>query len=257
MIGANRRSPVIPLSDRDDDDTLVLEGVHASRGGVEVLRGIDLTFAAGSRTTIIGPSGSGKSTLLRLLNRLNDPTSGRITLGGRPIDAMPVPALRRRVGLVFQSPRPIAGTVAETLTYPSSIMGRPAPSDPGLFLEDVGLDATWLNRETAGLSGGERARLALAVAFQTQPKILCLDEPTAALDPSAARRIADVIRLRSERNGLTTIAVTHNREHAHWLGDRTIVLEAGRIVDSGPTAEVLARAAATSWGQASPGVNPS
>ena len=214
-----------------------------------MLRGITLAFPPGSRTTVIGPSGAGKSTLLRLLNRLADPFSGRITLGDRPIAAIPVTTLRRTIGLVFQAPRPLPGLVIDNLRYPRALAGEPAPLNPETALAEAGLDPSWLDRDAAGLSGGERQRLAIAVALQTSPAILALDEPTSALDPAAARHLAHALRLRSERDGLTTIAVTHNREHAAWLGDRTVVLDAGRVADLGPTPEILARDHASFWAE--------
>jgi putative ABC transport system ATP-binding protein len=231
------------------DQALQLERVHARRGGVEVLVGIDLTFPPGSRTTIIGPSGSGKSTLLRMLNRLADPSMGRILLGETPITAFPVPLVRIRIGLVFQTPRPLPGTVLEALSYPHTLNGMSSPSDPAGALEEVGLDPTWLDRDASALSGGERQRLALAVALQTNPAILALDEPTSALDPTSARRVAELLRRRSERDGLTTIVVTHNRDQTPWLGDRTVALDAGRVVDNGLTLDVLARADASFWAE--------
>ncbi len=135
----------------------------------------------------------------------------------------------------------------DNLSYPRTLIGGLAAIDPTGALTEVGLDPGWSDRDAAALSGGERQRLALAVAFQAGPAILALDEPTSALDPSSARRVADILHVRSERDGLTTIAVTHNRDHAAWLGDRTVVLEAGRVVDQGPTGEVLARDDASFW----------
>ena len=231
------------------DMPLILDRVHARRGGTEILRGIDLSFAPGSRTTLIGPSGAGKSTLLRLLNRLADPSDGAIRIGEAPLTAFPVTRVRRRVGLVFQSPRPLPGTVAEGLAYPHAIIGQVAPFNLADALVEVGLDPGWLDRDASGLSGGERQRLAIAVALQADPAILALDEPTSALDPTSARKVADALRHRSGRDGLTTIVVTHNRDHAPWLGDRTVVLESGRVVDAGPTAEVLARADESFWAE--------
>ena len=115
------------------------------------------------------------------------------------------------------------------------------------IVQEVGLDPAWLDRDASGLSGGERQRLAIAVALRTDPAILALDEPTSALDPASARRVAEVLRARSGRDGLTTIAVTHNRDHAAWLGDRAVVLEAGKVADRGTTADVLARDDASFW----------
>jgi putative ABC transport system ATP-binding protein len=235
---------------------LRLEGVRVRRGAAEVLRGLDLAFEPGRRYVIVGPSGAGKSTLLRLLNRLDDPDAGRLRIGPTPLPSLPVRAVRTGVGLVFQAPRPLPGTVRENLLYPFEVRGRRPTADGALAgaLEEVGLDPLWLDRDAQGLSGGERQRLALAVALGAGPEFLALDEPTAALDPVAARRVADLLALRSRRDGLRTIAVTHHREHAAWLGETAVVLDDGRLADLGPTAEVLARADAGLWhGSASNG----
>ncbi len=244
------------IEDWPRDEPLILDGVYARRGGVEVLRGISLKFPPGSRTVVIGRSGSGKSTLLRLLNRLADPSAGEIRVGSRPIASFPVTWLRRKVGLVFQAPRPLPGSVLDNLAYPLTILpGRRGSTGRGgrgkvlaqQALKEVGLDPSWLDRDAAGLSGGERQRLVLAMVLQTDPAILALDEPTSALDPASARWVIEVLRNRSERDGLTTIAVTHNREHAVWLGDRAVLLETSRVVDQGPTAAMLDRANCSSW----------
>jgi ABC-type multidrug transport system ATPase subunit len=215
----------------------------------EVLRGVDLAFEPGRRYVIVGASGAGKSTLLRLLNRLDDPGGGRLWIGPTPLDSLPVRAVRAGVGLVFQAPRPLPGTVRENLHFPFEVRNRRPPADGELSaaLEEIGLDPAWLDRDAQGFSGGERQRLALAVALGAGPEILALDEPTAALDPAAARRMADLLAQRSRRDGLRTIAVTHHREHAAWLGETTVVLADGRVADLGPTAEVLARADAGLW----------
>lgn len=238
---------------------LRLEGVRVRRGGVEVLRGVDLTLEPGRSYVLVGASGAGKSTLLRLLNRLEDPAAGRLLVGSVPLASLPVRAVRRAVGLVFQAPRPLLGTVAENLAYPFEVRGQPVPDPDDLAdaLVEVGLDPGWLGREAAGLSGGERQRLALAVALGTGPEILALDEPTAALDPASARRMAEVLSVRSSRDGLRPLVVTHHREHARWLGETALVLDAGRMVNQGPTAEVLARCDAAVWsGSSPPGARP-
>lgn len=228
---------------------LRLEGVRVRRGPTEVLRGLDLALEPGRRYVIVGPSGAGKSTLLRLLNRLDDPDAGRLLVGDTPLPSLPVRCVRTNVGLVFQAPRPLPGTLRENLGYPFDVRGRRPPADRQLagVLEEVGLDPGWLGRDAQGLSGGERQRLALAVALGVEPEILALDEPTAALDPAAARRVADVLARRSRQSGLRTIAVTHHREHAAWLGETAVILDGGRVAEVGPTAEVLARVDAGLW----------
>jgi ABC-type multidrug transport system ATPase subunit len=228
---------------------LRLEGVRLVRGEAEVLRGVEATFEPGKSYVIVGASGSGKSTLLRLLNRLEDPEKGRILVGETPVVHLPVRAVRRGVGLVFQNPRPLPGTLLENLAFPFEVVGLPAPARDALAqaLEEVGLEADWLSRDAMGLSGGERQRLALVVALLAGPEILALDEPTAGLDPSSARMVADLLERRARADGLRTITVTHHREHAAWLGETAMVLDEGRIIDVGPTAEVLARSDARVW----------
>jgi putative ABC transport system ATP-binding protein len=228
---------------------LHLENVRVRRGDVEILKGINLTFEPNHRYVIVGASGSGKSTLMRLLNRLDDPTEGRLLIGDRPLTSLPIRAVRQAVAMVFQAPRSLPGTVAENLLFPYTVRGwTPATADQlADALDEVGLDPGWLDRDASALSGGERQRLALAVALGPEPELLTLDEPTSALDPAAARKLADVLDQRSARFGLRTVTVTHHREHAPWFGDQGVVLDAGRVVEVGPLREVLARADAGAW----------
>ena len=226
---------------------LVLEGVRVRKGGTVVLDGIDLAFEPGHRYVIVGPSGSGKSTLLRLLNRLDDPTEGRLIGGGSPLKAWPVRSVRGAIGVVFQAPRPLPGSVAENLNYAASVGGEAPTDDPAARLVEVGLDPSWLDRDASGLSGGERQRLALAMSLGRSPEILALDEPTSALDPASARRVADLLDRRSRELGLRTIAVTHHRGHAALLGDRAVAMDRGKVVARGTTAEVLAEIDASTW----------
>ncbi len=224
--------------------SLRLAGVQVQRDGNAILRGINLDFDPRHRHVIIGASGSGKSTLIRLLNRLDDPDSGTVFLGDVPVSSLPVLDLRRRVGLVFQSPRPLPGTLGENLIYPHIVRKLPPPERDRQIgaLAEVGLDPAWLDRAAGPLSGGERQRLAIAVALGMDPEILVLDEPTAALDPNSARRISDLLDQKAQTRGLRTIVVTHDRAQAVRLGDWGVRLEAGVIADQGPILDVLHRA---------------
>ncbi len=226
--------------------TLQLKDVSVSRGGHEILNGVNVAFEPGYRYVVIGPSGAGKSTLIRLLNRLDDPTSGQVCLGETSLSRMPVPAVRSGVGMVFQTSQALEGSVADNLAYPFEVRGQPRPSNEALsgWLEEVGLDAGWVGREARGFSGGERQRLAIARALVIQPEILVLDEPTSALDPVSARRVAELLERECEALGLRTITICHQREHARWLGDRAVMMESGRVVDVGPIGEILARSEA-------------
>ena len=228
---------------------LSLHGVVVRRGAATILDRIHLEFAPAVRYVLVGPSGSGKSTLLRLLNRMEDPAEGSVAVGLDDLRSLPVRSVRAGVGLVFQSPRPLPGTVAENLAYPFLVRGLPGPQPDQMAeaLAEVGLEPRWLRRDASELSGGERQRLALAVALGADPEILALDEPTSALDPASARKIADALADRAETRGLRTIAVTHHRGHAPILGDVAVVLNRGRVVEVGPVGETLARVDAGTW----------
>ncbi len=228
---------------------LRLIGARLRRGGVNVLDGIDLTFEPARSYVILGASGAGKSSLLRLLNRLDDPTDGSVLLGDESLADRPARTVRRKIGMVFQAPRGLPGSVADNLLYPFEIHGVTPPTDASLsdLLAEVGLDRSWLDRDVSALSGGERQRLAIATALAADPEILCLDEPTSALDPAAARIVVELLANRAADNGLRTIVVTHQREQAARFGAIAVVLERGRVVDLGPTAEVLTRTAPAAW----------
>ncbi len=238
--------------------TIQFAGVRVRRGGSEILRGIDLAFEPGRRYVLVGASGAGKSTLLRLLNRLEDPCDGEIRVGPTPLKTLPVRVVRRNVGLVFQGSRPLPGMLADNLAYPFAVRGLRPPDRSVMAgrLEEFGLDPGWLDRDASALSGGERQRLALAVALGVEPEVLGLDEPTSALDPASARRVLDGLASRCAAHGLRTIAATHDRAHAPRLGETALVLAGGRVVDQGPTAELLARVDAGIWGDIATGEVP-
>ncbi|RUL88335.1 ABC transporter ATP-binding protein [Tautonia sociabilis] len=233
---------------------LRLEGVRLSRGATTILNGVDLDIPADRRLLLLGPSGAGKSTLLRLLNRLDDPDSGRILLGDLPLPSLPVRLLRRAIAVVPQDPLPLPGSIRDNLLAPSEFAGLKPPPDAelALALDEFGLNPSWLDRDASALSGGERRRLAIAVSLQTSPEILALDEPTAALDPASSRRLVEAIDRRVRADALRTIVVTHDRRLAPILGDVAVVLDAGRVVDLGPTLDVLRRADPLAWGSDAP-----
>ena len=212
---------------------LVIEDVVVQRGGVRVLDHVSLRFTAGRCTVVAGPSGAGKTTVLRLLNRLLEPTSGQVLLQGRPLPSYDVLELRRRVGLVQQSPVLLGETVLEDLRVAAPV----TPQDAAALLARAGLPDLPLDRRTSSLSGGEAQRLCLARALAVGPEVLLLDEPTSALDAVAAQAVEQVVRsLVAE--GLTAVLVSHDLHQARRLADDAVILAGGRVVEAGPVDEV-------------------
>jgi putative ABC transport system ATP-binding protein len=211
----------------------VLDLVHVSvvRSGTTVLDDISATVRAGRCTAVVGPSGAGKTTLLRLLDRLEEPTSGRVELHGKPLPTYDVLTLRRQVGLVQQAPVLLGSTIIEDLRT-----GADVSEVEGLaLLARAGLADFDLERPTASLSGGEAQRLCLARALAVKPEVLLLDEPTSALDDVAASAVEEVVRA-LVAGGLTAVLVSHDRRQARRLADDVIGLERGRVTESGPVA---------------------
>jgi len=222
-------------------DEIILETRRAVR---EVVKGddriltvdaISFRFKSGGLYNLVGPSGSGKSSYLRLLNRLDEATSGEILFGGRAIQAYRPTDLRRRISMLFQTPYLFPGTVEENIRY----CCRDGDADSGGFLERVGLPRAFLKKDVERLSVGEKQRVALSRSLALNPEVLLLDEPTSALDPASSRRIEELILSLARDMCLTVITVTHNPEQAIRLGGETLLIVSGRLVESGRTSEVL------------------
>ncbi len=221
-----------------------LAGVAVERGGARVLDGVELALPAGAITALVGPSGAGKTTLLRLLNRLDDPTAGEVRFRGRALGEYPVRWLRGAVGFVFQTPVMFPGTVADNLRAAAELSATGPAARPADWLERL-LERVELSgyatRAVDRLSGGEQQRVALARALATGPEVLLLDEPTSALDPEVAERLlSTVTRIAGER-GHTIVMVTHRLTEARQASTYTVMLEAGRVVEAGATAELFSR----------------
>ncbi|MEU9332760.1 amino acid ABC transporter ATP-binding protein [Streptomyces sp. NPDC048290] len=231
-----------------------LHGVHKWYGAHRVLDGIDLTVAPGEVTAILGPSGSGKSTLLRAINHLEKPDIGYVTLGGEPIGVRRVSGRlkelserailvqRRRIGFVFQNFNLFPHlTALENVAAAPVATGRlttPAAGELALSLLDrVGL-ADKAGAYPRQLSGGQQQRIAIARALALRPGVILFDEPTSALDPELVGEVLAVIKDLAT-SGTTLVVVTHEIGFAREVADRVVFLDAGRIVEQGPPAEVL------------------
>ena len=212
---------------------------------ITALHPLDLSIGAGEVFGIIGHSGAGKSTLIRLINRLEEPSGGRVLIDGQDataLDADGLRALRRQVGMIFQhfnllSARTVAGNVA----FPLELAGTPkAQVDARVdeLLHTVGLEAH-AAKYPAQLSGGQKQRVGIARALATRPKILLCDEATSALDPQTTAQVLALLGRINRELGLTIVLITHEMDVIRRVCDRVAVLDAGRLVESGPVSEVF------------------
>ena len=190
----------------------------------------------GEILVIVGPSGAGKTTLLRILQRLDEPTSGTLFFQGKKFTDIHPTHLRRKIGYVFQEPALFDGDVESNLRIHEKLGFRKSPFDRKTLestLYSVGIDRSFLSRDVEKLSTGERKRVAMARALLARPELLLLDEPTANLDPSSALKLLDTLR-RLNDDGLSILAVLHQVEYARRIADRAILMIKGRAKETAP-----------------------
>ncbi|MBU5613567.1 ABC transporter ATP-binding protein [Geomonas azotofigens] len=230
------------------DDVSFL-GRGADGASVTLLDGISFTAKAGEITAIIGPSGGGKSTLIRLINRLTEPSGGRISVGGTDIATMDPLQMRRLVALVPQKPFMFEGTVLDNLQMPFRYRHEVPPAAESAAVAEVltlaRLDRELLQRDARSLSLGQQQRVGVARALITKPQVLLLDEPTSALDRRTSDELAATLREICHGRNLTMIMVTHDLRLTEKVADYCFYLEAGRILEQGRGAELLAHPATT------------
>ncbi|WP_323136095.1 amino acid ABC transporter ATP-binding protein [Streptomyces sp. NBC_01481] len=221
-----------------------IRGLHKSFGDNEVLRGIDLEVARGEVVCVIGPSGSGKSTLLRCVNLLEEPTSGKVFVGGTEVTDLDVDidAVRRRIGMVFQQFNLFPHVnVTENLTLPQRrVLGRDRAKAAAVAKENLGRVGLADKAEAfpAQLSGGQQQRVAIARALSMGPEVMLFDEPTSALDPELVGDVLSVMRLLAAE-GMTMMVVTHEMSFAREVADRVVFMDEGVIVEQGPAEQVV------------------
>jgi ABC-type polar amino acid transport system ATPase subunit len=228
---------------------VVIEDLHKAFGNNEVLRGIDLSVAAGSTVCIIGPSGGGKSTFLRCINALETPDKGKIRVGGEAVHPANrrwplnrgterrICAIRSQIGMVFQhfnlwSHMTVLGNVIEGLIQVKKLPRGEAAVIGEALLARVGLKEKMAQRP-ASLSGGQKQRVAIARALAMSPKLILMDEPTSALDPELTGEVLDTIRDLA-KDGTTMIVVTHELAFAREISDRIVFMDRGRVIEDAP-----------------------
>ncbi|WP_423753872.1 methionine ABC transporter ATP-binding protein [Actinomyces israelii] len=221
--------------------------VYRLRDGSQVhaLDGLTLDIPAGSIHGVVGTSGAGKSTLVRCLTALERPTGGEVRVAGQDLTTLgahELRAARRAIGMVFQHANLLEQrTAAQNIAYPLALAGvRKGQRHDRVarMLTLVGLDGRG-SSYPAQLSGGQQQRVGIARALADEPAVLLCDEPTSALDPETTRSILDLIRDVRDRLGVTVVIITHEMSVVRRICDSVSLLEAGRIIQSGPIEDVV------------------
>jgi putative ABC transport system ATP-binding protein len=221
--------------------SVLLRAEHLGRtvNNKVLIQDANFELQKGEVLAITGPSGSGKTSLLRLLNRLDEPTSGTVFVEGNDYRNLEPRQLRRTLGMVTQRPYLFPGTVAENLCFGPAQRGETLPPETITnLLAQVGLK-DYAGRNVANLSGGEAQRVSVARTLANSPLALLLDEPTSALDEAAKLEVECAIRKVVRDQGLACVVVTHDVAQAVRLAGRALVVENSRVVRDGPPGEVL------------------
>ncbi len=229
---------------------LAAEAVLCRFGAVNALNGVSLALHEGEALGLVGESGCGKSTLLRVLLRLVPVQEGRVLHAGADITDLAerrLAALRRDVQVVFQNPHAamdprgsVFACVSEPLRLRGGVSRAALRTRVATLLHDVGLGEDFLWRYPHELSGGQKQRVCIARALAPGPRALLLDEPTSALDVSVQAQIIELLHALRARHGLAYLFVSHNLSVVRLLCERVAVMRAGRIVEEGEAASVLA-----------------
>ncbi|MDV2684170.1 methionine ABC transporter ATP-binding protein [Alkalihalophilus lindianensis] len=218
---------------------------ETKNGPVHAVDGVDLTIAEGEIFGVIGYSGAGKSTLIRMLNMLERPTEGDVTVAGKKLSALSTKELRRarqEIGMIFQHFNLLwSRTVRDNIAFPLEIAGvakREREKRVNELIELVGLKGRG-DSYPSQLSGGQKQRVGIARALANNPKVLLCDEATSALDPKTTDSILDLLVDINEKLGLTIVLITHEMHVIRKICHQVAVMEAGKVVEQGPVLDVF------------------
>lgn len=240
---------VIPMG--PSTPKVLIENLTYRYGDKVALREVNLAIPAQAITVLFGPAGGGKTTLLRLINRLNDlvegtQRSGRILLDGQDIYApgVDVPALRRRVGMVFALPLPLPGTIRENILYGPRLAGvRDRATLDEIVVRSLTLAALWdevkdrLDDPARALSGGQQQRLCIARSLALEPEVLLLDEPTSGLDPISTGKVEASLQELKQR--YTIIIIPHSIQQAARVADYAAFFLMGDLIEHGQARDLF------------------
>lgn len=228
-----------------NDVLIKVDSLHKSFGEVEVLKGINAEIHKGDVIVVIGASGSGKSTFLRCLNKLEEPTGGKIFFEGTDITDphININLHRRKMGMVFQQFNlfPHMTVLKNMILGPTKLLKKSkeeAEREAMKLLERVGLSEK-ANAYPNQLSGGQKQRVAIVRALCMNPDVLLFDEPTSALDPEMVGEVLDVMK-QLAKEGMTMVVVTHEMGFAREVASRVMFMSDGQIVEQGPPDEFFA-----------------
>jgi putative ABC transport system ATP-binding protein len=234
-------SKPVPTPGSDASRVPALRAEHLTRAvpGKNLVDDVTVDVEAGTVLAVVGPSGAGKSSFLRLLNRLDEPTSGIVRFNGGDYRELAPQVLRQRIGMVMQAAYLFPGTVGGNVAFGPLQRGQsPDAEKIAMLLQRVGLPG-YQDRDVSNLSGGETQRVSIARMLANDPEILLLDEPTSALDADSARKVEDLILDIIRERRMTCVIVTHSADQARRVAHRAMVLKAGKLAAIGPTEEVL------------------
>ena len=214
-------------------------------GGTVAVEDFSLEIASHEAVALVGTSGSGKTTLMRMINRMVDPTSGRVTIDGEDVAGMDPVALRRSIGYVMQASGLLPHrTVLDNITTVPVLRGTAkgaARERARELMDTVGLDPELASRYPAQLSGGQQQRVGVARGLAADPNILLMDEPFGAVDPIVREELQSELQRLQRELRKTIVFVTHDIDEAFRIGDRVVILRpGGRIAQVGTPQEILA-----------------
>jgi D-methionine transport system ATP-binding protein len=206
-----------------------------------ILQDISFRVSPGDRLAIVGEAGAGKTSLLRLINRLNEPTSGKIYLKNQEYRQIPVIQLRQQVMLVQQESKLLGMTVQEALAYPLILRGLPKQTiqeKVSYWQEQLQIPEQWLGRTEVQLSAGQRQLIAIARALVTQPQILLLDEPTSALDAPTCSNLINIFTQLTQTQSTAILMVNHQIDLVQEFCTHLLHLQQGQLVVNQPASEI-------------------
>jgi len=219
-------------------------------GSKQVLKNINIDFAANQVTALIGPSGCGKSTLLRSFNRMHDLSpdariEGKLALDGQDLydGHFTATQVRKRIGMVFQKANPFPKSIYENINYGLKINDVPKADRPAIIENALKESYIWeelkteLDKPATRLSGGQQQRLCIARTVALRPEVILMDEPCSALDPLSTLKIEElIVKLKKD---YTIVIVTHNMQQAQRVADKTVFMYLGEVIEEGETHELF------------------